>query len=159
MDKEQLATPLAESYNRRRIVKTGVALAYAAPLVAASFKLSGRTALAAAPRTNDDPCGDDTEITKINIGGATVGTEICNAAGTFCVKVTATKVGEPNEVLCVEVSKGSGYDYAVLKYDGQPFLIDASTPYCVAPAPDGKLYALSFVAFCDGGPVINPLSV
>ena len=47
---EQLAAPTT----RRTIVKTGVKLGYAIPLVAASYKLTGRGALAA--------CGGDTPI-------------------------------------------------------------------------------------------------
>jgi hypothetical protein len=49
MDVERLTERLATPATRRRIVMTGAKLAYAAPLVAVSFKLTGSGALAAAP--------------------------------------------------------------------------------------------------------------
>ena len=51
------ATPaLAAPTTRRAVVKTGAKLAYAAPLVAASFKLTGRGAAAAVSQLD---CGQD----------------------------------------------------------------------------------------------------
>jgi hypothetical protein len=49
MDTPEIARSLSQRITRRTVVKTGTRLAYAAPLVALSFKLSGRGALAACP--------------------------------------------------------------------------------------------------------------
>jgi hypothetical protein len=46
---EKQGTELGPQVTRRRIVTTGAKLAYAAPLVAVSFKLTGSGALAATP--------------------------------------------------------------------------------------------------------------
>jgi hypothetical protein len=47
LDAIDLEDRITDSTTRRTVVKTGVKLAYTAPLVAASFKLSAMTALAA----------------------------------------------------------------------------------------------------------------
>ena len=46
MAPEEITRHLGASTTRRTVVKTGAKLAYAAPILAASFKLSGRSALA-----------------------------------------------------------------------------------------------------------------
>jgi len=51
MDTPEIARSLSQRSTRRTVVKTGTRLAYAAPLVALSFKLSSRGALAACPAT------------------------------------------------------------------------------------------------------------
>jgi len=63
--KEALTDQLAAPTTRRTIVKTGIKLGYAIPLVAATYKLTGRGALAA--------CGGDTPVAaSFTFAGETV---------------------------------------------------------------------------------------
>jgi len=53
---------LDQHVTRRRIVTTGVKLAYAAPLVAVSFKLTGSGALAALPTCPEGSTPDENNV-------------------------------------------------------------------------------------------------
>jgi hypothetical protein len=85
MDLEQLTGQLDAPATRRTIVKTGVKLAYAAPLVAATFKMApGVSAQSLSPACLADTC-EDGEI--LSFCGAN-GDCLCllGTAGTECVQ-------------------------------------------------------------------------
>jgi hypothetical protein len=77
MDRIDLEDQIANSTTRRTIVKTGAKLAYVAPLVAASFKVSAINALAqVSPPTcppnlicneREAPCGEDADGVCSNV--------------------------------------------------------------------------------------------
>jgi hypothetical protein len=89
MIEERLATPAT----RRTVVKTGVKLAYAAPLVAASLGITRRTALAA-----DNPLDD---LCAFCYGDTYTGDDSPNNPGTPCCTCHGSEVpactvnGEP----------------------------------------------------------------
>jgi hypothetical protein len=64
---------LSRGTTRRTVVTTGAKLAYAAPLVAASFALTARGALAA--------CGGQTPIGFTGVGGEALCCGCCSQAG------------------------------------------------------------------------------
>src|SRR5687768_567719 len=77
MDRIDLEDRIANSTTRRTIVKTGAKLAYVAPIVAASFKVSAINALAqVSPPTcppnlicneREAPCGEDVDGVCSNV--------------------------------------------------------------------------------------------
>jgi hypothetical protein len=58
MDVDQRTDSLTGGATRRTVIKTGAKLAYAAPLVAASFKLSARGAAAISPIGGGETCSN-----------------------------------------------------------------------------------------------------
>jgi len=85
--------------DRRRIVKTGVKLAYAAPLVAASFRLTSSGALAVACEDYEFPLNNRC----CTCDGCTVGEEpYFDAAAGVCKQLKLTP-GQPDQTfICGE---------------------------------------------------------
>jgi hypothetical protein len=99
MQSESLDQGLRTTIDRRRIVKTGAKLAYAAPLVAATFKLTADSALAVCQcfigETYDPSvpaCGGADGCCRC---GCTVGTFTYDPATNTCIRLTCP-VGAPN---------------------------------------------------------------
>jgi hypothetical protein len=84
---EELEEKLTTATTRRSVVKTGVKLAYAAPLVAASFKLSARGAGAQTlSPTEEEACNHSNGLNGGCMGACTSSdaADTCGSGGNFC---------------------------------------------------------------------------
>ena len=123
------ATPLLTTpTTRRTVVKTGVKLAYAVPLVAASFKLSSLNASAT------DTCGD---LSPKNVGGVQL-TCKADASGFGCDVRESDSDGDnetaPKGSAQVEVDEANGTVYCRCNNDGKG---------CRISQPDGSVAVFS----------------
>jgi hypothetical protein len=119
MKRDAIDQQLESSVTRRRVIGTGVKLAYAAPVVAASFKLNSDAALAASPLciagtcTAPVICSTDRTCACRTIGGEArcLQNEFCAAVdrcdadsdcpGGFCFPAADNCCGETGEGRCV----------------------------------------------------------
>lgn len=141
---------LAAQTSRRTVVKTGAKLAYAAPLVGLSLRVTRRDAGAQTncpgPVTASCPCGEDEFLAKYDIPQDTCYTEgQIIPVGEFTITVTAV-----NDDPCAEITGicvTGPYDYFVVKYGTTIQPIHGTG--CIDGLPQG----VSFIAFCDDGGV------
>ena len=104
---EEITRHLGASTTRRTVVKTGVKIAYAAPIVAASFKLSTVRASHVSGGCDGVCCADTATFTSCGAGGCycfqtTEGTTACHLGGQSCTLIgpCTTSSDCPNGTHC-----------------------------------------------------------
>jgi hypothetical protein len=121
---DELTTTLTTNTTRRTIVKTGVKLAYAVPLVAATFKLSAGQTFAADACTAGENCA---EGTTVNCGANGFCACVANVDGGFaCV-----------DRMCSFTPCSTGTDCDSGLCISAPGCCGDPNPFCATPCTDG----------------------
>jgi len=100
METETFEQGLATDMNRRRVIKTGAKLAYAVPLVAASFSLASRGASALSPVCEAGTCTDPSRCgTFCACVSDDAGTTFCGEQAR-CSTAPLCSAGCPDDWVC-----------------------------------------------------------